>query len=43
MGKNWFPPVENAFPLARTKDSFENYVSTRREKYYRWLKTLKNR
>ena len=32
MKKNGFHLPGDAFPLARMKDSFQNYVSTRREK-----------
>ena len=43
LAQNGFHYPENQFPLARMKDSFQNYASTRREKNYYWQKCLKNR
>ena len=38
LKQNVFHQPENPFPLARTKDLFQKYVSTRREK--NWHKCL---
>ena len=43
LAQNGIHYPENQFPLARMKDSFQNYVFARQEKNYHWQKWLKNR
>ena len=43
MGKNGFHWPKSPFTLARMMDSFQKYVSTRREGNYHWQECLKNK
>ena len=39
----WFPLVGISVSTNQNKDPFQNYVSARREKNYRWQENLKNK